>query len=470
IFPRDLLKEALDYSNKYDCPVTFSTTDHNSILGTKEICDIINNNPEKYKKINYITGCEFSVSCESLGTYKNYNKETKTIFHSFHLLGYNFDVNDKVINYYSTLKSLSSGDYFSTDNARHSFGSIVLAGKKFLNRKEYDFPLSHFTDFKLIKGLGDSKEAFIENINKFYNFCKDNFSIKESVMNDMFLHLLGLPNDYFSKMKIKKSKHVRINREDVRYCNVIHNCKIDVMEMMSIIENAGGVSVLAHPYLIRLHEAFIRNSKIYAKNKFYKYIPLEITELETMGMNNFISENVRKKSEMVEYVVKSLTDNAIDPITRKKLKGIVGLEILHSANMTKESFDIFTDMVEKYNLYATGGSDKHGDYYKSIFSVGQVMPLSIENKFTKKEIPQAIFSINSCKFVDDLLEKRKLSRRPGNNEIELLIKTPRRVNIFDFETTKKFIKKFSRSEFNYLLKYQNSKEIEQKNSEKQQIY
>lgn len=458
LFPKDLLEETLNFSNKFNCPVTFSTTDHNNILGTKEIYNIINNNPEKYKKINYITGCEFSVSCVSLGNYKNYNKETKSVFHSLHLLGYNFNVNDKTLNYYSKLKSIGEGEYFCKYNIHYPLGAIVIAGKKFLNNQGYKFPLSYFTNFELIKSSRGSKKNFIENVKNFCTYCKNNFSIKEKIIEDMSLYLLGLPKDYFSKKK--KSKHFNINEEDIDYYNVVSNSKLDIMEMMSIIENAGGVSVLAHPNLIRLHETFLKNSKKYAKNQFYRFIPKK-RKKDEINLNDFISQNIKIKAEMFDYIINTLANKANDPVTNKKLNGIVGLELLHSSNMSKEYFEILCDLAEKYNLYTTGGSDKHGDYFKNTLSIGQIMPLNIEEKFTKKDIKQVIFSIKNCKFIEDILNKRKLERKSGNNDIKILVKTPRRVSVFDLDTIKKFVKKFSRSNFHYLFNKSKNQENEQ---------
>lgn len=447
LFPKDLLKEVLNFSNKYNCPVTFSTTDHNSILGTKEIYNIIKSTPEKYKNINYITGCEFSVSCVSLGNYKNKNKETKSVFHSIHLLGYNFDVNDETLNYYSKLKSIEEGEYYNHNNTRYPFGTIVIAGKKFLNEQGYKFPLSYFTNFELTKSFGDSKKTFIENVKRFCNFCETKLSVNEKVVKETLLHLLGLPKDYL--YKIKKFKKFRIREEDIDCHNVISNSKLDVMEMMSIIENAGGVSVLAHPHLIRLHETFIKNSKK-IKSQYNKFIPLNIGK-NMPNLNELIDKNIKIKSEMLNYIVDTLANNAIDPVTNKKLKGIVGLELLHSSNMTKEYFGGLCDLAEQYNLYMTGGSDKHGDYFKNTLSIGQIMPLNIESQFTKKDIEQVIFSIKNCKFIEDILNKRKLERKNGNSDIKLLIKTPRRASVFDLDTIKKFVKKFSKSDFSYLV-------------------
>lgn len=63
--PKEFLDMALKYADKVkllrpDLPCfTIALTDHNNIEGVKEILSIISQNPDKYKNLKFVVGCEF---------------------------------------------------------------------------------------------------------------------------------------------------------------------------------------------------------------------------------------------------------------------------------------------------------------------------------------------------------------------------------------------------------------------------
>lgn len=94
--PEELLESIYLYTlNNDHCPVTFAVTDHNSIEAVTKIRKIIENDKDKYAHINFISGCEFSCSAGSLGTFTNLNGYRRNIAKNFHMLAYNFDENNE---------------------------------------------------------------------------------------------------------------------------------------------------------------------------------------------------------------------------------------------------------------------------------------------------------------------------------------------------------------------------------------
>lgn len=63
--PKDFLDMAVKYADKAKHlrpdlpPFTIALTDHNDIEGVKEILSLISQNPDKYKNLKFVVGCEF---------------------------------------------------------------------------------------------------------------------------------------------------------------------------------------------------------------------------------------------------------------------------------------------------------------------------------------------------------------------------------------------------------------------------
>lgn len=432
LFPADLLDEVLKYTEKFGCHATIAITDHNSILGSKEVCEVISQNPKKYRNITFVTGCEFSVSCKSLGTFHQ-NGNEKNIFHTIHMLGYNFNINDKTINYYSKLRSLKEGSRFTHNGIKYPLGNIVLAGKSFLKDVRLDLPLSAFTDFET-KHFCDGPQNFIQNVDRFCIYCKKSFGLKDHIFKSLTLYLLGLPSDYLKDNK-------KIKPRDVRYDNVIRNNKLDIMEMMGIIENAGGVSVLAHPNLIKLNNSYIKKYKDVDDCPFIGKEKKKVCDENSLDVYN--KSQLKARREMMDHILQKLVYDARDPVTGNRLKGLAGLELLHSTGIYKDYYSMAADLVLKYNLYSTCGSDKHGDLLKDIMSLGQIMPCNVEDLFNKSDDKKTMFSVFSSKFVDDIISHVPLTRKNGNHQIELFVSKQDKHMVLDFNNIKRFVEKYA---------------------------
>lgn len=447
--PLELLKEIKEFSDKFGGQSVFSLTDHDNSLGAKEIVEKISSNPEAYKKVKFISGIEFSVCCESIGTYsKTENdkifKEEKSIVNDIHLLGYNYDVNDPTINYYSKLNSLNFTDTFNYNGCRYPYGKIVLAGMNYLNRLGYPIALKEFLDFKIERGFIE-KQAFLKNVNNFCLYCYKKLNLDKEKIKKMRFFLLGIN----PKKLFKEKKTSEVSAEDVDFKNVI-NAKLDIMEAMSIIEKAGGVTVLAHPNNIELSPEYVNLFKKSDEKGF-------ITEKSkkrfiSKTFQDYVKKETDAKKKLLDFILKKLVLEAYDPATGEKLQGLIGIEVLHRANMFIDYFSILTELGEKYNLYSTGGSDRHGSLKKNVFSIGQIMPNFIEKKFPKSDMRKPMFSIYGCTFIDDILEGNALERKSGNEYIEILAKKKDKLAIFDYFNVKRFISTYAKIDYYEKLK------------------
>ena len=71
--PEEFLDMAVKYADKAKRlrpdlpPFTIALTDHNNIDGVKEILYMISKNPEKYKNLKFVVGCEFMFMDENSG-------------------------------------------------------------------------------------------------------------------------------------------------------------------------------------------------------------------------------------------------------------------------------------------------------------------------------------------------------------------------------------------------------------------
>lgn len=93
---KDFLEMAVKYADKSrkhnknsnKPPFTIALTDHNNIDGVKEIISIISQDPQKYKNLKFVTGCEF--------LFNDHNSPFE--FPAFEAVGLGFNPFDKELN------------------------------------------------------------------------------------------------------------------------------------------------------------------------------------------------------------------------------------------------------------------------------------------------------------------------------------------------------------------------------------
>lgn len=333
--PEDLLESFYTYSiNNNDAPVTFAIADHNSIDGVKKVDLLIKSNPEKYKNMKFISGCEFSCSAGSLGTYQNNEGFTKNIIKNFHMLAYGFNPFNDEINFlcklHSTRKDNSLFYCKTTDKGEEkklkiSAGAYVLSLKNIMKDYGYDYPIKEFKDVNLKTRNLDH----ITYINYLMNYIKK-FNLPKKVAKDIEFQLK--------------------NR------NVMNLGRLDCMEVMDIVENAGGYCVLAHPYLLTISTELGKN-KVKSREKIEKILKEH---------NIKFSPNENLDTLLITYVTHYLKNESRNIYTNKKLNGIVGMEILHTTGTKKiKNLKNLTNIASANNLYLTVGGDSHGALIKN---------------------------------------------------------------------------------------------------------
>lgn len=361
--PEELLESIYQYTLKNDhCPVTFAVTDHNSIDAVKKIRAIIERDKEKYAHINFISGCEFSCSAGSLGTFTNLNGYNRNIAKNFHMLAYNFDENNEDIQFITKLYSTRRNNTIFCGNMYISAGSFIFATQNILKDHGIILPITEFKGINL-----NTKNTKLQDfVSEIVEYC-DKFNVGEEIKQDIHDQLISR--------------------------NVLQLGKLDCMEIMEIVENAGGNCVLAHPYLVKLSKWANKDEL-----EFEKFLNNKLSENKISSRPNY-----KNFDKFLKYMIYTLKYKAVSPTTNKKLQGIVGLETLHQTNFDKKyCLPNLTDFAEEYKLYMTCGSDCHGTLIRG----------SILSKFIRLNSSNDLYTNNvvvtDCALAKEFLNSEKI--------------------------------------------------------------
>mgnify|MGYP003571289866 CR=1 FL=1 len=383
--PEELLESCLLYSkNNADAPVTFAITDHNSVDGVQKVDLLIKSDPLKYKNIHLITGCEFTCSAGSFGTYIDAKNHIKNIFQNFHMLAYNFNPFDDDLQFLCKLHSTRKDNsvFYTSEKTgktlKISAGAYVLAIKNIMKDYGYNYPISEFKDVNL-KTRNLSEQTYI---NYLMNYIKK-FNLPIDITND-----------------IKRQLQSR---------NIMHLGRLDCMEIMQIVEKAGGVCVLAHPKLLA-YSTHLPNSK---ETKMFLESLLKEKNIE-------FRENEALYSIITKYFVYKLTTEAIHPITHEKLNGIVGMEVLHSTGTDKDSIlKNLTYIARKNDLYITGGSDSHGSLIKDCM-LSDFTPKNIKNFGNHKNNIVMVNNLFAQNILSGKIKTEKTCKISSSDQVKIL--------------------------------------------------
>lgn len=410
IDPIGYLEEVNEYAQKYNKPVTFSITDHSNVNANRKILQALKENPKKYENIRYIPGCEYTVYCDSLGVcYDRNGKEKPVLPHNkLHMLAYGMDLEDPTIKYLNTLMSTSKKcvrEYVETNDYAKvrpiKFGSIIFATKKWLKDKNMDIEIAEFQDDCQLQ------PTFDETVDVVEKFLKKRFNLS-------------------SKEMASWKKFVNEKDNLMKYINP------DVQEVMSIVEKAGGYTVLAHPIYDGPDEEFQHINDPGNKDKRNdKWRNMVFEDTEKTNWNRMsdaeLKKNTKAMDKYYDWLYKTLTVNAKNPITGEKLNGIVGHELMHPANQKNQyKFDAIMKMGDKYGLYCTGGSDSHGDLYPYCIP-SRLVGAQVQKFETGLNSKTVCYAMTKCSFVDDYFKSlksgKKLTRdtsRCANDQVKLL--------------------------------------------------
>lgn len=170
--------------------------------------------------------------------------------------------------------------------------------------------------------LKELRELSIEKVKLYLKQLKDEFNIilPNQEVNELLngIGRVGRPRLALLLVKYNYCKTVSEAFEKYLYDTNIRNIKqnLKASECISLINNAGGIPVLAHPWSIRLTEEDLHN----------------------------------KLSLLVEY-------------------GLKGIEVYHSKN-SQEQVELYHKFAQEFSLLETGGTDFHGEEVKPEIELG----------------------------------------------------------------------------------------------------
>lgn len=313
ISPVELLETALNYSQSNNgAQVTFSITDHNNFDSVFEIKEKIAENPELYKNVRFIKGCEFSCGGSSFGKIVDSAGEKHRIIKGFHVLAYDFDENNKRLKFVSSLYNDSFENSFVRDGVKIASGRYILSIRNLLFEDGYYAPLKWFYNVNL-NTENITQQAFVGNL---INICKEKLNLPEDYCKTLYSKLFSV--EFFKTFKV------------------------EAKELAEIVHDAGGYIVLAHPSLIRYSHSYETE---FASTINQKY--------KNMSQVSFVIDNLKK---------------FVSPYTGKRVRGLVGMEVLHSSSFKSNCFEKLLKLANDYKLYITGGSDSHGTLLQPYFS------------------------------------------------------------------------------------------------------
>ena len=170
--------------------------------------------------------------------------------------------------------------------------------------------------------------------------------------------------------------------------------------------------MLAHPGIYRPSKHFMNANFLDPRNAHLRDFAVPSPD------NNGMMFDESKRS-FYDYVFKSLTEDAYNPITGEKIDGIVGYELLHTSNQgNPKKFEQMIEAGNRYGLYITAGSDSHGDYHPHAVLSKVVHQRTEQANVQDKNEKLSHFAVVSCKFVEDLKRSVqtgvRLTRNPAN--------------------------------------------------------
>ena len=384
--PLDYLEEVRQYTEKFQKPVSFSITDHNNINANRKIMEAIAKDPEKYALVNYIPGCEYTVSCDSIGVCYDKEGNEKPIVkdNRLHMLAYGMDLEDPDVKYLNTLMSTAKRYVreYVTEFKPVKFGNIIFCTKAWLKERNMDLEIGEFKDDCQLQ------ETFDKTVDVVDAFLRKRFNFSEEDM---------------------KSWKAFVNDDE----NIIKYTKVDVQEVMSIVEKAGGYCVLAHPVYAGPSEDFQHiddpdnKDPRNAQMRNMAFDDISYKRLEPAAKER----NLRKMENYYDFLYRTLSVRARNPVTGEKLNGIIGHELMHAANQKNQyKFDVMMKAGDKYGLYCTGGSDSHGFMNKYVIP-SRVVGSQVQKYDTNYDSMTTAYALVKCNFVEDFLKAQKTGER-----------------------------------------------------------
>ena len=329
---------------------TLAITDHNTTMGCIQALKYIEKNPQLCEGLNFITGIEISCDTTNVMSYVDeFGHQRSSLAGGVHLLGYGIDPYHQgfidMARFYATdtgKRTLALYKYikrfYGITLDKDNLFKIVQDVEKELQAKELS--TQEILHSVLVRALTTGRNAPLGRKNQYQNFFKNIISRdKETYKN------------YYYRLE-KVFSAVNSELDEI--------AKQDIYEMMELIEDAGGVAVIAHP-------TFYRPKR-----------ELSVADFEIL-------------SEFIDKVTSHYNEE-----TGEFMRGVVGIELLHGSSFDDQfRFKFYDNLIKTKGLYITGGSDSHISSIKTN-NLGYI---------------RQNFSIKKLAFVDDFDKILALSQK-----------------------------------------------------------
>ncbi len=201
--------------------------------------------------------------------------------------------------------------------------------------------------------------------------------------DDGSFHLVGLGIDYTDEAILKRTQSLQDARDSRIYHMVgdlkRHKINISVDEVLE--ESGGGVMGRPHVARVLIKHGYASDMKEVFANYLVKgkpgYVSKERISLEeaTTLIKNAGGISIVAHPASIRYADMNEFERKLNVMMEK---GVQGLEVFASLN-EPEDIEGFLNLVEKYSLIISGGSDYHGDKEEIIGSYrpGHVVPYDI---------------------------------------------------------------------------------------------
>ena len=232
--PLEILNQANNYARKLPAneKFSFAVVDHDNIDGVKKICNEINANPEKYKRINFVPGIEIS------SVYRNYEMASNPVELDFLIYGFN-PQNQKLVN------EIERRQNYLIGRTEALFNDINQA-----------YPSANLSFEKMKK---ETSSAILKNV------CSNGYlrALSEYISDTLKKSNVEYDENIITQATISRFNHLKISMDG----------NIDILNAVQLTKDIGGFSSLAHPGRFNFNYAGLKTEGlVFSDDIISKYI------------------------------------------------------------------------------------------------------------------------------------------------------------------------------------------------------
>jgi predicted metal-dependent phosphoesterase TrpH len=245
-----------------------------------------------------------------------------------------------------------------------------------------------------IKSISVTDHDSISNYSAVHNACKKNNVelIKGTEISSMYngrdVHILAYFENETDYFKLETLENKRINERILRLRNICKNLnEIGIMiEPENIIARQEGRGTIGRPQIAR--EIIEKGYALSQNEVFQKFL--------VPGTPGYVPSTHDSSLDMIELVRNcnglpvlahpgNYYFNNEDDLLAMINAGLLGIECYCPSN-NKDKLAYYLNVVKKYNLVATGGSDFHGFYQDRADNFGWILIPPAENEIFRERL------------------------------------------------------------------------------------